>query len=257
MLKAIYEPHSHITQTKPYIFHRDGAGCIPHWHENVEILLFHTNGTVYSGNDTYSVRPGDIVVISSDTVHSVPISPGLRYDCLIIDCKYCADNEADITDIDFARVINDRTVSRLYNNTMREIQSSEKFGEAGARAALLSLVVYLCRNYSNGLLTPSLNDKSIKQALKYINSRLGERISVDETAAFAKMSKYHFCREFKKETGYTLVSYINLMRCLKAEKLISLKGYTVGEAARECGFENLSYFSKTFKNIIGVLPRNI
>ena len=90
--------------------------------------------------------------------------------------------------------------------------------------------------------------------MKYINSRLTEHVSVDDIADHISISKYHFCREFKKETGYTVVGYINLMRCLKAKKLLASGEYTVSEAARECGFENLSYFSKTFKTVTGTLP---
>ena len=254
MADVFYENHSQITRDKPYIYHKDSLGCAPHWHENVEILLFHTAATVYSDQEFYEVAPGDIVVISSDSVHNIPITVGIYYDCLIADCQYCADNSIDLTEINFNVVVKDEVAAGLFRTVASEAETESQFTETAVRAALLNLLVYLGRNHSCGNRDSSSKGRVIKQAIKYINNRLGSHISVDEIAEHISMSKYHFCREFKKETGYTVVGYINLMRCLKAKKLLASGNYTVSEAAGECGFENLSYFSKTFKAVTGYLP---
>ena len=87
-----------------------------------------------------------------------------------------------------------------------------------------------------------------------MESRIGEKITMDDVAKFVNISKYHFCRQFRKETGYTVVGYINLLRCTKAEKLILHKGFSVSQAAIACGFDNVPYFSRTFGKIMGYLP---
>ena len=84
--------------------------------------------------------------------------------------------------------------------------------------------------------------------------RLSEPLTVDEIADHVKVSKYYFCQEFHKETGYTVVKFINNLRCREAEKLLRGSEYTVSEIARMCGFENLSYFTRTFKSIVGCTP---
>ena len=46
-----------------------------------------------------------------------------------------------------------------------------------------------------------------------------------------------------------------LLRCHKARDLLVFENYTVSEAAQMCGFENVSYFSQTYKKHMQILPR--
>ena len=52
----------------------------------------------------------------------------------------------------------------------------------------------------------------------------------------------------------TPVTYINLLRCYEAKKLLKTNKFTIKEVSEKCGFFNYSYFAKTFKKHIGVLP---
>ena len=66
--------------------------------------------------------------------------------------------------------------------------------------------------------------------------------------------KYHFLREFKKKTGFTLSNYINIIRCKYAKELLYSGKYTVKEVALLCSFDNFSYFTNVFKKHTGSLP---
>ncbi|MBQ8849067.1 MAG: helix-turn-helix transcriptional regulator [Clostridia bacterium] len=81
-------------------------------------------------------------------------------------------------------------------------------------------------------------------------------ISLDEISASVGLSKYYFAREFHRTTGYSFVSYLNLIRCKKAKKMIAETELSIGEIAQKCGFSNLSYFSRTFRSIVGILPND-
>ena len=50
--------------------------------------------------------------------------------------------------------------------------------------------------------------------------------------------------------------YVNAVRCRNANTFI-LSGLSISEAAYRCGFENMSYFSKTFKKYVGKLPSKV
>ncbi|EOU2011906.1 helix-turn-helix domain-containing protein, partial [Clostridium perfringens] len=52
----------------------------------------------------------------------------------------------------------------------------------------------------------------------------------------------------------TILDYINHIRCINARNLILYNGYTISESAYKSGFNNLSYFSKTYKKYMGLLP---
>ena len=78
-------------------------------------------------------------------------------------------------------------------------------------------------------------------------------MSVDSLAAVAGFSKYHFLREFKRYTSFTVVAYLNIIRIERAKQMLN-RGASVSETALACGFGNFSYFSKVFRAHTGVSP---
>jgi AraC-like DNA-binding protein len=87
-----------------------------------------------------------------------------------------------------------------------------------------------------------------------IRSEVSRDLSLDEVAEFVGLSKYYFAREFRRVTGYTFVTYVNLMRCERAKVLLAQNKLNIGEVGRACGFSNQSYFTRTFRAYTGRLP---
>ena len=94
---------------------------------------------------------------------------------------------------------------------------------------------------------------TVKKVLLYIRENYSQKITLDGIAAYALVDKYTLCKIFKKITDQTLFDNINAYRCMKAAEHIS-DGNSISEAALLCGFENNSYFTKTFKKHMGALP---
>lgn len=92
--------------------------------------------------------------------------------------------------------------------------------------------------------------------VEYMNDHYNKRISLDEIAEHVGFNKFYLIREFKKYTGQTPFTYINILRCKKA-RLCILEGMTVTEAANESGFDTLSYFSRTYSKLMGQSPSAI
>ena len=98
-------------------------------------------------------------------------------------------------------------------------------------------------------------DRLIKDVIRYIKQHVPETITLQNIADRFSVSKYHLARQFKHYTGTTIFSYINHLRCTEALHKIH-NGMSVSEAAASCGFNNTSYFTRTFKKHIGSLPKN-
>ncbi len=230
---------------------------MPHWHENIEILYFHGNGSVVCDRTFYNIHTHDIAIFNSNSLHSIPITE-ITHDCLIIESGFLQKCDINVSKIKFDCIIDDETAQKLYPEVEDAIScrknGDDAFGAAAVKAAILSLMVYLCRNYSHSETGESGHGDSVKRALGYIKSHFDEPLTVDQIAESVNISKYYFCREFHRETGFTVVRYINNLRCREAEKLLRDGKYTVSEVARMCGFENLSYFTRTYKTIIGHTP---
>ncbi len=252
-----YESHVIPDLAYPYKFHFKHLLCMPHWHENIEILQFSGRGSVVCDRMSYDVKEGDIAVISSNMLHSVPACGDTTHDCLIIDNEFLVKNNINIAGLKFECIIRDEVISELFCDVMAEVvraYKGDEYSSPAVKAAILTLMVRLCRNYSVTEEREYGRNDAIKRALGYIKAHYSEPLTVDMIAGKVNISKYYFCREFRRETGFTVVRYINNLRCREAEKLLRAGKYTVGEVARVCGFENLSYFTRTYKAIIGVTP---
>lgn len=95
----------------------------------------------------------------------------------------------------------------------------------------------------------------VSQLIAYIGEHLTERLSLDRLAGEFFVSKYNLCRQFKKETGFTVVEYVNSSRIRMACSILrrEKKSNNVGERV---GFANPSHFIHTFQQYTGMTPRS-
>ena len=96
-------------------------------------------------------------------------------------------------------------------------------------------------------------NEKISAALSFINENLTGSLSVDELAAMCYLSRYHFMRLFKSQTGCTVHNYIRQKRLVLAARLIR-EGVGAQSAAAECGFTDYSAFHRAFTKTFGVSP---
>ncbi len=98
------------------------------------------------------------------------------------------------------------------------------------------------------------NTPAIIKAKQYIREHAAEAITLDDVASHCYLSKSHFCKIFKTETGMTFKSYLNQQRIESAKNLLrttALKNYEIAEAI---GFDDASYFNEIFKKTVGMTP---
>ncbi|MHA6530819.1 helix-turn-helix domain-containing protein [Paenibacillus sp. BAC0078] len=94
----------------------------------------------------------------------------------------------------------------------------------------------------------------VTEACQYVSLRLGARISLDEVADHLHLNASYFSRLFKKETGITFIEYVTRLKMERAKELLDGTHSTVGEICEQLGYDNQSYFIKTFKVHAGVTP---
>lgn len=97
--------------------------------------------------------------------------------------------------------------------------------------------------------------ESIRAAVKLIKSGYRQDLSVDELAAAAGLTKYHFCRQFLKKTGLKPTQYLRKVRVEQGAWLLRHTDRTVDSIARETGFEYTNYFIKVFRSFVGATPQ--
>ena len=93
----------------------------------------------------------------------------------------------------------------------------------------------------------------LHQIYHFIEANYEKNIDVNEVARLCHLTTPSFCRYFKKSTHYTFTDFLNHYRINQSKKLL-MQHKTVTEACYDSGFENLSYFNKTFKKFAGENP---
>ena len=263
-----YETHIMKDPQLPFILHKNtrlraaNRNCIrTNWHENVEILyVSYGTGTVSSDTDHYHVQEGDFVVINANCLHSFYTDDKLFiYQCLIVDRSFCVANHFDTNSIRFSPVFRDPVLEELMKALQKEYTPPyrQDYRIPMIRALVLQIMARLCCEHSlpeeNARIDTHLLS-CIKQAIGYIHAQSNRDLSLDEVADFVGLSKYYFAREFKRVTEHTFVSYVNLIRCENAKRLLADNQMRIGEIGRACGFANQSYFTRLFRSYTGELP---
>lgn len=254
-----YENHKLENEKLPFIFHYDtmskGVGDTGNWHENPEFLyILKGHGTINYNKHNYDISAGDTVIINSDCVHAITTDNSIEYYCLIVGLNFFSDNGIPIQSLAFEPIVKKPELYRHFEKTAMLYQEKPEFYYAKIRSEVLSLIISLC----DGYLTDSDSIENvpgrITDAIRYIKQNYNKNITVDDIVNHVGFSRAYFSREFKKHTGVSLITYLNYIRCSQARSMLGKSGTSVNEAAEACGFQNLSYFSKTYQKLMGVLP---
>lgn len=97
--------------------------------------------------------------------------------------------------------------------------------------------------------------KYVLQAMGYIGEHYSDpNITVAEIAQSIGISEGHLSHTFKKETDYTLLNYLTRYRIHKAMELLRDCRVKVYEVAQQVGYKDITYFSATFKKVVGISP---
>ena len=238
----------------------DGIGC-PNWHDALELQLCRSgSGYIIIGGKRLGFTEGEIAVINSDCTHYTGSEDRIEFIPLIISADFCKNAGIDCRSLIFESLIKDNSLNQLFSRTVDIYFSPDSpYKKAQLQSAVLEILIKLRKSYTITERPATDGNKSFEQTqidVAYIREHYKERLSLDLIAKNSFTDKYRLSRSFKAFTGMTVVRYINEYRCEEAAKLIR-DGMPVGEAALQCGFNNISFFTKVFKKSIGMLPSEI
>ena len=260
------------------MFHlRDTAGQERdfHFHEFDKIVILISGSVNYMVEGTdYSLKPWDILLVRHHMIHKALIDVSVPYERIIIylnssyverfapngglmDCFAAAEKRR------FCLMRPDNGEIEKLKDSLDRLDASISDTEFGAelmRGTLLAqLMVQLNRimqRDSSRENTTAEQCGKISAALSYINENITGKLSVDELAAMCYLSRYHFMRLFKQQTGCTVHNYIRQKRFVLAARLIR-EGMSASSAAAECGFTDYSAFHRAFSQTFGISPGKI
>lgn len=130
--------------------------------------------------------------------------------------------------------------------------------EFEVRSLLSHLILLLVQRGSE---SPSvLSDKAlrdsarIKTMLQFVHEHYSEELTIEQIAANASISTSEALRCFKSSIGTTPIQYVKQYRIQKAAELLTSTNLKIAEIGALCGFQEMSYFAKSFRELKGVTP---
>ncbi len=260
--KVYYETRNFINSVLPFSLHIDimvnTSHHYVHKHREIEILSgISGSGQVISDLKPISVTANEIVVINPNKVHYIVSDNIFQYYCLIIDSDFLEANGIDPESIYFKEHIVDSGLPAMLERLNAEWNREDEYRNMMLKSCVIGIIVELCRNYQINETMIEREGKTlqkIKHSINYIKNNFRSELTLDDVAGEAGLSKYHYCREFKKATDLTPVEFINRTRCEFAKTLLEAKKYSVTEIGEMSGFSTSAHFSKTFRSFFGAYP---
>lgn len=236
-----------------------------HWHMDYELIRV-LSGELSLSLDTRSLTlyPGDVALVQEGVVHG-GVPRECVYQCIDMDLNAFlrgnvpdfADSDTVVLDATFPRESEEaRTIGRLFD-TVQAAGTGYAFLAQGLILQLVGLILQNHRYVSSGERTARSQRRvrQLKSALKFIRKRYARPVTLNELAEAAGMSPRYFCRFFSEMTGRTPIDYLNFYRVERACERLTYTDESVTEIALSCGFNDLSYFVKTFRKYKGTTPK--
>ncbi len=244
-----------------------------HFHNHLEIYYLTAGERIYFIRDrTYHIRPGDMVVLSSNIVHRAYSVGGGSPNHERIILEVYQPMLASMREL-FGRSGPEEALRGVFGvlrlgqeeqsqvrswiyGIMREMKERQYGYEAMVRCIMAQLLAFIIRRMSQEASAERVTAKNTRmlEIADYLAAHSNQKLSLDKIAERFYISKYHLCRTFKQATGFTLAEYINTSRVMRARELLLTTRSSITEIAEETAFESGTHFGKVFKQYMGTPP---
>lgn len=155
--------------------------------------------------------------------------------------------------------LSDHQLASLMRLIANEVRQGSPHGALYATSLSISLAAYLFSQHAVGGRTPTrergvLTAIQKKQVLELVQRRLHENLSLDELAAAAGASRFHFLRLFKNSLGVTPYQFVMDQRIAAARQLLETTSLPLVDVAAAAGFSSQSHLSTAMRRRTGLSP---
>lgn len=248
-----------------------------HWHEEVEVaVISEGHAVIAASNEKYIVHQGEGVFINSGVLHGAwdVDRSSCRIHSLVFHPRLVGGSMDSVFYQKYVQPLLDhRGMESIYLTTNLSWQKkvvdaierawqkcAEGTGgyEFAVREALSELIFEIWKQMPKLQKKENLksirNEERIKSMLQYVHSHFAEEITVNQVADSASVSESECLRCFRNTIGVTPIQYVKQYRIQKASQLLMTSHEKIAAIGIQCGFQDASYFIKTFREMKGCSP---
>ena len=247
-----------------------------HWHEELE-AVFVVNGSaaLRTGGENHCLKEGQGIFINGGVVHEARAGePGQSRLCSVVFHPRLIGGSLDsifwqnylrplLEDGQVKAIVLDPEIPwqgqalAALQKAWRSCSGEELGYEFTVREELSRVICLLAgrRPPQTRLSAKELRDgERIKQMLRYMEEHFCEQLTMERVAASAAISPSECLRCFHSTIGITPIQYLKQYRIQRAAKLLAETSMKIVDVGTECGFQEMSYFARAFREIKGCTP---
>lgn len=251
-----------------------------HWHSELEFVEI-LQGAIecHIGEEIIELREGDTFFINSGVIHKYQAPKVCREkQCMFSDILFLPEIIAPNSSLIYEKYVRpivlygkpflvmrqtqawEESVQNLYHHIVNVCLAEEDLTElriqAGVSELWTRLFHYLYREESEQQENKNiLAQARLRKMMQFIWDHFHEKITLDDIAASANISKSAALRCFRSGMQTSPVGYLNNFRLNRAKELLLTSHSTVSEIAVSVGFDNVGYFDRVFRRTFGLTPK--
>lgn len=262
--------YMHDKNTKVFVLH--------HWHNYVEIIYVRAGRLFINiSNEQYIGTSDDIFIVNEEELHEMYTEDtGTLYYAFLFPLKFLNFEMKDLVQNSYIGALCDKSsifenkipiTSESYKKILNELktlihlnESKENEYQFATKVSLLNIVYLLAKGKlikERRFSLSQVKDNKLnllKNITSYINENYNKRIYLETIAQKFNMSPKYFCKFFKDNFGKTFIEYVKGLRIDKSMDMLTNTDLPIMDIAFANGFENFSYYIRTFKKLVGCTP---
>jgi AraC-like DNA-binding protein/quercetin dioxygenase-like cupin family protein len=242
-----------------------------HYHPEYEIVcVFQGSGRRHVGNHLSNYDDGDLVLIGSNLPHGGfgYGSVGMHEEIVVqFTADFLGENFLSKPEMEHIKRLFERSKQGLHFHGKTKKELSERFRKLPQLSHFERLMELLniLQNLANSTELLALNPANVRynfsqkdqerldKVYKYVEQYYFQEIDIQRVAEICNLTVPAFCNYFKKNLNQTFTDFTNEYRINQACKML-LEGHEIVDICFGCGFNNVSYFGRVFKQIKGTNP---
>lgn len=245
-----------------------------HWHPEMELtMIAKGNADYFIDFQDHHVSEGDFICIQPGLLHAAKVTGkgALRSDSFVFHLSLLGSSSADLCSLKYFTPITEGSLKlphvfatddplypelKKYFEFLTECCSKKAPGyELEVKSLLFHLFRIMISSPNAGhTSSDTTHSERLKSVFHYLSVHYAEDITVEDAARICHITPSHFMHYFKEKSGTTFNRYLNQYRLNQSAMLLT-QGVPVTEAAFSCGFNNLPYFYKRFREYYHMTPK--
>lgn len=235
-----------------------------HFHPHHELYYIVSGKAKYFiGNDLFILNKGDFIFIPKNEYHKTEYLSSTQTERILLyfDEEFVGKDFLKYLEkpkkTKFIQISNENMHS--IRSVLRKIEEESSLNTKGyvemQQMYLRQLLILLERHGQSVKQYLNTTYAIMQDAARYISANFAEDLNLTDISRMYSLSPMHFGTQFKKVTGVGFKDYITITRISAAKSMFDEGEKKVSKVAYACGFNDSNYFTKVFKDIVGMTPK--